>query len=78
MRSTTQIKIHDFNCGFKAYNSLALKNIDLYGGLHRFIPILIHKNGFSITELEVNHRERKYGKSKYNSARFFHGFFDFT
>ena len=77
LRVISGIKLHDFNCGFKAYNSLAVKDIHLYGGLHRFIPIIIRNNGFSVTEVIVNHRMRKYGKSKYNSSRIFHGFFDF-
>ena len=77
LRYISKIKIHDFNCGFKAYNRLAVNDIHLYGGLHRFIPIIVNNNGFSITEVVVNHRMREYGKSKYGSSRIFHGFFDF-
>ena len=71
------IKIHDFNCGLKGYKSKAVKTISLYGGLHRFIPVLIKENGFSVSEIIVNHRERKYGITKYGGSRIFHGLYDF-
>ena len=71
------IQIHDFNCGLKAYKNTVVKSINLYGGLHRFIPVLVKQNGFSITELVVNHRERKYGITKYGTSRIFHGLYDF-
>ena len=71
------IKIHDFNCGLKAYNANAAKSIYLYGGLHRFIPVLIKENGFSVAEVIVNHRERKHGVTKYGSSRLLHGLYDF-
>jgi len=77
LKLVSGIKIHDFNCGFKAYNSEAIKELNIYGGLHRFIPIIVRNNGFKVSEIIVNHRERKYGKSKYTSSRIFHGFFDF-
>ena len=77
LRLISGIKIHDFNCGFKAYIRDAIQNIQIYGGLHRFIPIIINNNGFKITEIIVNHRKREYGKSKYSGSRIFHGFFDF-
>ena len=77
LKLVSGIKIHDFNCGFKAYNSAAIKELNIYGGLHRFIPIIVRNNGFNVSEIIVNHRERKYGKSKYTSSRIFHGFFDF-
>jgi len=72
----TGVKIHDFNCGLKAYKREVVKSIELYGGLHRYIPAIAKQMGFSITEIPVNHRERKFGKSKYGSERYFHGFFD--
>ncbi len=72
----TGIKIHDFNCGLKGYKKQVVKSIDLYGGLHRYIPALGSQKGFSITEIEVNHRPRAYGVTKYGGKRFFHGFFD--
>ena len=71
------IKINDFNCGLKAYKNRVVKSINLYGGLHRFIPLLVKENGFSISEIVVNHRERKYGITKYGASRIFHGLYDF-
>jgi len=76
LRFLTKIKLHDFNCGFKAYPLDAVKMINIYGGLHRFIPVLVKNNGFAISELVVNHRKRKHGYSKYTKSRIFHGFFD--
>ena len=70
------LKIHDFNCGIKAYKKHVVKGIYLYGGLHRYIPAIACQKGFSVTEIEVHHRHRKYGKTKYGGARYFHGFFD--
>ena len=72
----TGIKIHDFNCGLKAYRKKVIKSIDVYGGLHRYIPALAGRLGFSVTEIAVNHRERKYGTTKYGANRLYHGFFD--
>lgn len=76
LRSISGIKLNDFNCGFKAYKKHVAKSLTLYGGLHRFIPVLAKKNGFKIKELAVKHRKRKYGQSKYGTLRMFHGFFD--
>ncbi len=75
-RWITGVKIHDFNCGLKAYKSKVVKSIELYGGLHRYIPAIARQKGFAVTEMVVNHRPRKFGKTKYGGARFFHGFFD--
>ncbi len=61
----TGIKIHDFNCGFKVYRKEVIKNIDVYGELHRFLPVLAHQKGFKISELIINHNKRQFGKSKY-------------
>tara|TARA_A100000164_G_scaffold378825_1_gene421385 strand:- start:25 stop:957 length:933 start_codon:yes stop_codon:yes gene_type:complete len=72
----TGVKIHDFNCGLKAYQIKVVKSIELYGGLHRYIPALSKQMGFSVTEIIVNHRERQFGESKYGGSRYFHGFFD--
>ena len=72
----TGIKIHDFNCGLKAYRKKVIKSIDVYGGLHRYIPALAGRLGFSVTEIAVHHRERKYGTTKYGANRLYHGFFD--
>jgi len=72
----TGIKIHDFNCGLKGYKKQVVKSIDLYGGLHRYIPAIGSQKGFSVTEIEVYHRPRAFGETKYGGNRFFHGFFD--
>jgi len=76
-RILTGINIHDFNCGFKAYKSKVVNTLDIYGGLYRYIPAIAGQKGFSVTEIMVNHRSRKYGVSKYGGKRIFHGFFDF-
>jgi glycosyltransferase involved in cell wall biosynthesis len=68
--------IHDSGCTLKAYKKECLKKLDLYGEMHRFIPALLAMKGHKITELKVNHRERKYGKTKYNLKRTFKGFLD--
>lgn len=70
------LKLHDFNCGFKGYRKEAVKNLKLYGELHRYIPVILHSQGYKITEIKVKHEPRKYGKSKYGFKRFFSGFFD--
>ena len=75
-RFLTGIKIHDFNCGLKAYRRKVIKSIDIYGGLHRYIPAIAGQKGFSITEIAVNHRPREFGETKYGGNRLFHGFFD--
>jgi glycosyltransferase involved in cell wall biosynthesis len=72
----TGIKLQDFNCGFKAYRREVVESLDLYGELHRYIPVLAHANGFRIGEIAVNHRPRCYGKSKYSFERFLRGAFD--
>lgn len=61
----TGIKLHDFNCGFKIYRSEVIKNINVYGELHRFLPVLAQQKGFKIGELRINHQKRQFGKSKY-------------
>ena len=75
-RFLTGIKIHDFNCGLKAYRRKVVNSIDIYGGLHRYIPAIAGQKGFSITEIAVNHRPREFGKTKYGGNRLFHGLFD--
>jgi len=75
-RLLTGVKIHDFNCGLKAYKKSVIKSIDIYGGRHRYIPALAGQRKFKITEIIVNHRARKFGTTKYGGARLFHGFFD--
>lgn len=73
---STGIRLHDFNCPFKAYRNEIVKNIKLYGELHRYIPVLVHMAGYKITEIKVENLPRIYGKSKYGIKRFFRGFFD--
>jgi len=70
------IRIHDFNCGLKAYRQQVVKSINVYGELHRFIPVLAHWHGFKVSEIAVQHHPRLYGKTKFGMARFFNGFFD--
>ena len=77
LRKTSKLDIHDFNCGLKAYKSKVIKTLNIYGGLHRFIPYLAVESGFTVTEIPVNHRMRKFGNSKYGGRRMFKGFFDF-
>ena len=75
-RLFTGVKIHDFNCGLKAYRRKVINALNIYGGLHRYIPAMAGQKGFSVTEIEVHHRPREFGKTKYGGNRFFHGFFD--
>jgi glycosyltransferase involved in cell wall biosynthesis len=70
------IKLHDFNCGLKAYKKEVVKRVVIYGELHRFIPVLAVWEGFRVSEKGVSHSERKFGRSKYGSKRFLNGFFD--
>ena len=71
------LKLHDLNCGIKAYRKDVIKSLNIYGGLHRYIPLLLFNNGYKVTECVVNHRSRKHGHTKYGKSRFFHGIFDF-
>ena len=75
-RLMTGVKIHDFNCGLKLYRKRVVDTLEIYGGRHRYIPALASQKRFIIGEIPVNHRERKYGTTKYGGARLFHGFFD--
>ncbi len=70
------IKIHDFNCGLKAYRKAVVKNISVQGELHRYIPVLADWKGFNISEVVVKHHPRRYGKTKFGISRFFKGFID--
>jgi glycosyltransferase involved in cell wall biosynthesis len=72
----TGVKLHDHNCGMKAYRSEVLKEVRLYGELHRFVPVLAAARGFKVGELVINHRQRKFGYSKYGIRRFAKGFLD--
>jgi len=76
-RRISGIKLHDFNCGIKAYNKPVVKSIELYGDMHRYIPILAKWAGFrKIGEKIVHHRKRKFGKTKYGLDRFYKGYLD--
>lgn len=76
-RAVSGIKLHDFNCGLKAYRRKVVKSIEVYGEMHRYIPILAKKAGFKkIGEKEVNHHARKYGKSKFGIERTVKGYLD--
>jgi len=70
------IPIHDFNCGYKAYRSAVVQELDLYGEMHRFIPVLAAGNGFKVGEAAVEHSPRTWGESKYGASRLFKGAYD--
>lgn len=76
-RKTSGLKLHDFNCGLKAYKNEVVKNIDVNGEMHRYIPLLAKNAGFNkITEKVVAHQARKYGVTKFGMERFINGFLD--
>ena len=76
-RQMSGIKLHDFNCGLKAYKNKVVKSIEVYGEMHRYIPVLAKWAGFSkISEKVVEHRPRKYGKTKFGWRRFVNGYLD--
>ena len=70
------IKLHDFNCGLKAYRRAVVQDLDLYGELHRYIPVLAYGMGYRVGEVPVRHHPRRFGKTKYGSKRFLSGFLD--
>ncbi|MEK7100445.1 MAG: glycosyltransferase family 2 protein [Patescibacteria group bacterium] len=72
----TGVKLHDFNCGFKAYRSNVIKNLNLYGELYKFIPIIAGKKNYKITEIIIKHKEREFGKSKFGWERNSKGLLD--
>ncbi len=72
----TGVRLHDHNCGMKAYRAEVLREIRLYGELHRFIPVLAAARGFRVGEIVINHRPRRFGQSKYGVKRFVKGFLD--
>jgi glycosyltransferase involved in cell wall biosynthesis len=74
--SLTGCHLHDHNCGFKAYRREVLDEVGIYGELHRFVPVLAHARGFRVGEVEVNHRARRFGSSKYGFSRFVKGLLD--
>lgn len=76
-RKLSGIELHDFNCGLKAYQSVVVRNITVYGEMHRYIPLIAKWAGFTrITEKPVAHQERKYGRTKFGLERFINGFLD--
>lgn len=76
-RKVSGIRLHDFNCGLKAYKNRTIKGIEVYGEMHRYIPVLAKWSGFKkIGEKVVEHRARKYGRSKFGMRRFVNGFLD--
>jgi glycosyltransferase involved in cell wall biosynthesis len=70
------VRLHDFNCGFKAYRREIFDSVELYGELHRYVPVLAHALGYRIAEIPVRHHARQFGKSKYGVARYLRGFLD--
>jgi dolichol-phosphate mannosyltransferase len=70
------LRLHDMNCGLKAYRADVVRNVRLYGELHRYIPVLAHYRGFRVVELPVNHRPRRHGRSRYGLERYLRGFLD--
>jgi glycosyltransferase involved in cell wall biosynthesis len=76
-RKTSGVKLHDFNCGLKAFDKNVIKTIEVHGEMHRYIPVLAKNAGFSnIAEKVVQHQARKYGSTKFGAERFIHGFLD--
>jgi dolichol-phosphate mannosyltransferase len=72
----TGVRLHDHNCGMKCYRAAIFREVRLYGELHRFIPVLAAARGYRVGEIEINHRPRRFGKSKYGVRRFLKGFLD--
>lgn len=75
-RRLAQVDLHDFNCGFKAYRREVLEQVSIYGELHRYIPVLASRRGFTVGEIEVRHHPRRHGRSKYGWDRFYKGLLD--
>jgi dolichol-phosphate mannosyltransferase len=71
------LRLHDMNCGLKAYRADVVRNLRIYGELHRFLPVLAHDRGYRVAELPVNHRPREHGRSNYGVERYLRGFLDF-
>jgi glycosyltransferase involved in cell wall biosynthesis len=76
VRRATGIKLHDFNCPFKAYRREVLQEIHIYGELHRFIPVLAHSRGFTIVEIKIKNLPRQFGRSKFGLKRYLRGMLD--
>lgn len=73
---TFKLKLNDYNCGFKVYSKELVKELDIYGEMHRYVPALADAKGFKVGEIPVHHRVREYGKSKYGFERYLRGFLD--
>jgi glycosyltransferase involved in cell wall biosynthesis len=71
------LRLHDLNCGLKAYRADVVRDLRIYGELHRFLPVLAHDRGYRVAELPVNHRPREHGRSRYGAERYVRGFLDF-
>lgn len=74
--NTFKLKLHDYNCGFKAYKKEAIEELDIYGEMHRYIPALADSLGYKIAEIPVHHRKRQFGKTKFGTERYLRGFLD--
>jgi glycosyltransferase involved in cell wall biosynthesis len=70
------LRLHDMNCGLKAYRAEVVRGLRIYGELHRFLPVLAHYRGYRVAELPVDHRPRPHGRSRYGLERYVRGFFD--
>ena len=70
------LHLHDFNCGLKAYRSTVTRSLQVYGELHRYLPVLAHVNGFRVTEMPVRHHAREHGVTKFGRSRFLNGLLD--
>jgi hypothetical protein len=75
-RRVSGLRLHDFNCGFKAYRREAALSLNVYGELHRYLPVMAHVNGFRVTECPVRHHARRHGSTKFGRERFLNGVFD--
>ena len=69
-------ELHDMNCGFKAYRGECARSLQIYGELHRYLPVLAHQQGWRIAELPVNHRPRAHGRSRFGAERYLRGALD--
>ena len=70
------LRLHDYNCGYKAYRKETAKSLNIYGELYRYIPAIVWSKGFSVTEIVVTHHKRRFGRSKYGASRLIRGFLD--
>jgi hypothetical protein len=76
IRVLSGVRLHDINCGLKVYRAEVTRDVRIYGELHRFLPVLAHYRGYGVTELPVNHRPRRHGRSKYGIERYLRAFLD--